>query len=44
MYAGQSVGLADHVRPAGSIVGEIAHEAAGTLGRLGAAACPRDER
>jgi nitronate monooxygenase len=44
MYAGQSVGLADHVRPAGSIVGEIAHEAAGTLGRLGAAARPQEER
>jgi nitronate monooxygenase len=44
MYAGQSVGLADRVRPAGQIVGEIAREAAAVLGRLGAATLLRDER
>lgn len=37
MYAGQSVGLATRVRPAGLIVDGVAREAAETLVRLGAA-------
>jgi NAD(P)H-dependent flavin oxidoreductase YrpB (nitropropane dioxygenase family) len=44
MYAGQSVGLVNGVKPAGRIVREIASEAAEALGRLGATTRPRDER
>ena len=43
MYAGQGVGLADRVRPAGSIVGKITREAAEVLNNLGAATRLRDE-